>query len=184
MTSYVVYLDEFGHIGPYLSYQDKKHNTHPAFGLGGFALPFEQIRDFSTFDRYSQVLVEAIKRLNQEFEDRNSFFSIVLDKQEGDKDFRSHIVSRASIAMYGSKPFRKMIEPPIEAESHLFQTLQCADWLCGLLGRMAHYQFDPKSRPDFSWSHEHLGKRLRAVSVRSSFRPKDDLPAAPETLPS
>ena len=49
MTSYVVYLDEFGHIGPYLSYQDKKHNTHPAFGLGGFALPFEQIRDFSTF---------------------------------------------------------------------------------------------------------------------------------------
>lgn len=46
---YFVYLDEFGHIGPFVSRQDKKYNTSPVFGLGGIALPLEEIRYFSSF---------------------------------------------------------------------------------------------------------------------------------------
>lgn len=244
---FIAYLDEFGHIGPYLSYDHPQHNTHPAFGLGGIVLPFHRVRDFSTFffkskqrllnweieksnrhpaqwekkgaalyttknvesypelsrmthrilnkirsfggfvfyvgyekrrviesndsyRRYSNVLREVIKRLNQEAENHDTYFSIVLDKQEAGEEFRSHIVSQASIAMYGGEPYMRMIEPPIEAESHLFQTLQCADWICGLVGRMAHYQFDSHSRPDFAWAHGKLGKHLKQISIRSSLR--------------
>lgn len=46
---YIVYLDEFGHIGPYLSSTDKSHKTHPVFGLGGVVLPYTEVRKFSTY---------------------------------------------------------------------------------------------------------------------------------------
>lgn len=36
--TYIVYLDEFGQIGPYISADHQKHNTHPVFGLGGFVI--------------------------------------------------------------------------------------------------------------------------------------------------
>ena len=244
----IAYLDEFGHIGPYLAYDHPRFNTHPAFGLGGFVIPFEAVREFSTFffqsksrllkweieqsarhpaqwekkgsslyttknvktypqlsrmthrllgkiqsmggfvffvgeekrrtvndsgtnQRYARILAEAIKRLDQEAEARNDFFSLVLD-QHGGTEFRSHIVATASMAMFGDNPYRRLIEPPIEAESHLFQTLQCADWICGLVGRMTHYQFDPQSRPDFRWASQKFGQHLQRVWLRSSVRSK------------
>lgn len=46
---YLVYVDEFGHIGQYLDKDDPKYKTHPVFGLAGFALPYDEVRSFSTF---------------------------------------------------------------------------------------------------------------------------------------
>lgn len=46
---YIAYLDEFGHIGPYISANDPKHKTHPIFGLGGVVLPYDKVREFSTY---------------------------------------------------------------------------------------------------------------------------------------
>ncbi|PKD78280.1 DUF3800 domain-containing protein, partial [Escherichia coli] len=36
---YVVYLDEFGHVGPFLSRDHAQYKTSPVFGFGGFLLP-------------------------------------------------------------------------------------------------------------------------------------------------
>ena len=47
--TYIAYLDEFGHIGPYISHDHERHNTHPAFGLAGIVLPANKAREFSTF---------------------------------------------------------------------------------------------------------------------------------------
>lgn len=44
-----VYLDEFGHIGPYVSRSSKKHNESPVFGLAGIILPEDAVRPFATF---------------------------------------------------------------------------------------------------------------------------------------
>jgi len=46
---YIAYLDEFGHIGPYISHDHPRHKTHPIFGLGGFVLPYTAVRYFATF---------------------------------------------------------------------------------------------------------------------------------------
>jgi len=46
---YFVYLDEFGHIGPFVSRRDGKHNSSPLFGLGGVILPVNEVRNFSMF---------------------------------------------------------------------------------------------------------------------------------------
>jgi len=49
MTTYAVYLDEFGHDGPFLSRSHIKYNTSPVFGLGGFLIPIENARSLSAF---------------------------------------------------------------------------------------------------------------------------------------
>lgn len=41
-----VYLDEFGHIGPFVSRLSKAHNESPVFGLAGMILPESGIRTF------------------------------------------------------------------------------------------------------------------------------------------
>jgi long-subunit acyl-CoA synthetase (AMP-forming) len=80
---------------------------------------------------YHAILREAIKRLDQYTEQQQAHFMLILD--EKDHSFRKEIVEEASIQMFGSKQRSRLIEPPIQAESHLYQTLQCADWLCGLI---------------------------------------------------
>lgn len=48
----VAYLDEFGHIGPYVSHDHQRHHTHPAFGYGGFVMPVEGVRPFGGLFEY------------------------------------------------------------------------------------------------------------------------------------
>ena len=62
--TYLAYLDEFGHIGPYVSKDDPKHRTSPVFGFAGFVLPAEEVRGFGTwfFQRKCQLLDAEIQR--------------------------------------------------------------------------------------------------------------------------
>lgn len=45
---YIAYVDEFGHIGPYISRDHARHNDSPVFGLAGFVLPSSQVRGFGS----------------------------------------------------------------------------------------------------------------------------------------
>lgn len=58
LVLYIVYLDEFGHIGPFISRDHERHNDSPVFGLGGIILPADQVRGFGTwfFNRKRQLL--------------------------------------------------------------------------------------------------------------------------------
>jgi hypothetical protein len=40
-------------------------------------------------------------------------------------------------------PRRRIIEPPFQVESERYQTCQCADWLCGLVGRVGAIKHVP-----------------------------------------
>lgn len=46
---HIAYLDEFGHIGPYVSRTDPRYKTHPVFGFGGLVLPADRVRSFGSF---------------------------------------------------------------------------------------------------------------------------------------
>ncbi|MBN8963041.1 MAG: DUF3800 domain-containing protein [Rhizobiales bacterium] len=48
MSTNFVYLDEFGHIGPYMGRKNIRYNESPVFGLGGIILPETAIRPFAT----------------------------------------------------------------------------------------------------------------------------------------
>jgi hypothetical protein len=77
MSVKFVYLDEFGHIGPFMSRNAKKYNESPVFGLAGIILPEDEIRPFATrFLQLKQhVFASEIKRsgkLPQEWEKHGS----------------------------------------------------------------------------------------------------------------
>ena len=46
---YFAYLDEFGHVGPYLGRDNRKFNESPVFGLGGIIIPAREVRSFATW---------------------------------------------------------------------------------------------------------------------------------------
>lgn len=50
----IAYLDEFGHIGPYISSAHPKHKTHPVFGYAGFVLPVDAVRPFGGFFEFTK----------------------------------------------------------------------------------------------------------------------------------
>jgi hypothetical protein len=93
---------------------------------------------------------------------------MILDEQN-EVDFRAQIVAEASVQMFGEAR-TTMIEPPIQAESHLFQTLQCADWLCGLIGRAGCYQVAPNAYPDLDWTAKYFLHRLGRAAPTSGIR--------------
>ena len=118
---------------------------------------------------YRAVLREAIKRIDQFCAAREAHFQIILDELKDQDDFRAQIVAEASIQMFGEAR-TTMIEPPIQAESHLFQTLQCADWLCGLIGRVGCYQILPVAYSDLDWTDKYFIHRLKRAAPVSGIR--------------
>ena len=245
--TYVAYLDEFGHIGPYISRTNQRHNDSPVFGLSGFVLPLDEVRGFATwfFQRkcellefeikqsrqhpavwekkgsslyttknvinypelrkltnrlfnkivnlngfvfyvgikkiasvsahkpnilYQKILSEAIKRLD-EFCAKDctpsSNFILALDEH----DQRSNLVTEASRNMFGGpQPRRHLIEPPFQLESHRYQTLQAADWIAGLVGRIGAHWVDPNSYAENAVFRKYFENRLNQASKRSGIR--------------
>jgi hypothetical protein len=242
---YAAYLDEFGHVGPYISRYDASHKTSPVFGLGGIVLPYTKIRPFAMWfyklkinllkyeieksgvhpaqwekkgsalftiqnikkyhelrtatnrilnkikleggfifyvglekkitikDHNSEKLYrvavkEAIKRLDQHCARTHDNLMIILDEQES--NFRHKIVETASLSMFGKDARKTLIEPPIQAESHLYQTLQCADWMCGLIGRLSCHRVRPDEYADYECVETYFGSRISQVALRSGIR--------------
>lgn len=48
MSIHFVYLDEFGHLGPFMMRTAPKYNESPVFGLAGIILPEVAVRPFAT----------------------------------------------------------------------------------------------------------------------------------------
>lgn len=253
--TYIVYLDEFGHIGPYISAEHPKHNTHPVFGLGGFVIPICDARSFSSFffnlkqnlfskydipkarkdveenggkfqlstwekkgskqysvtnlknykneitrstnriinritekggflffvgeaknkkienhntlTIYTSCLSEIIKRLDDEFKNKNSYFLIFMD----DNEDSASLVKKAIYDMHQKKKFQ-LIEAPVQVDSKLYQTIQCADWLCSIYGKIAFYDTEPESKPDYVLFKKYFGDRIASAQKRSNVRNK------------
>ena len=246
-VNFVVYLDEFGHIGPFISRVHLHYNESPVFGLAGLVLPVQQVRHFGTwfFQRkqellaweiaqaqkhpalwekkgsslytlknvekypelrkftnrfmnkienvgghvfyvgvektssleqhdanalYVSILREAIKRWDQFCEDDiggDSGFLLVLDEH----DQRERLVTAAAQAMYqAGEPRRHLIEPPFQVESHRYQTVQAADWIAGLTGRIAAIWAKPDEYADWLPIRRYFEARLNRAALRSGVR--------------
>jgi hypothetical protein len=48
MTIHFIYLDEFGHLGPFMGRTAPQYNENPVFGLAGIILPERSVRPFAT----------------------------------------------------------------------------------------------------------------------------------------
>ena len=247
---YAVYLDEFGHIGPWVSSVDKKYNDSPVFGFAGMLLPVEQVREFAigfyqmkcrllawdlvhknpaklppyqwekkgsqiytaynintyrelrsatnrllnrinnaggyvfftgvhktaspenhdSTEIFSQQLLQAIRKIDQFCATTNSTFMVLLDEQQAGDEWRLRHVEACTLAMFEDKvqKCRTLIEPPLQGESHLFQTLQCADWLCGLVGRISAHAVAAAEYPDWDVFGKYFADRVTKVMLPGS----------------
>lgn len=245
---YIGYFDEFGHNGLYVSREHESYKTHPVFGLGGFIMPVDKVRELSgafryiketglkgeidakviaqgkkiehwekkgsallttqniekyrevrriigrvltkleqlgakvvfygqekprggpetisetNAERYDHAMKQLIQRIHWDLPDGENLM-MILDKQ-GDRE-RLEVFAGAASFMFSHKNATRLLEPPMEVESHLYQTVQCADWICGLLGRIAAYKFDPEFE-EFKWAPKYFGDRLANVTSASS----------------
>ena len=245
--THFAYLDEFGHVGPYVGRTDPRYKESPVFGLAGFVLPTPEVRGFGTwfFQRkcqmldfeiqrsgehptvwekkgaslftvtnvtryrelrtftnrlfnkieglggfvfyvgvrktaapnahrpnrlYARVFLEAIKRIDEfcgEDRDPRDDFIVILDEH----DQRSELITAAGRSMYGGrKPRRHLIEPPFHVESHRYQTLQAADWIAALVGRLGAIWADPAAYPENEVFRRYFEYRGNQISRRSGIR--------------
>ena len=119
---------------------------------------------------YARVFLEAIKRIDEfceeECDPRGSFI-VILDEH----DQRSALITEAGRSMYGRNERRRhLIEPPFHVESHRYQTIQVADWIAGLVGRLGAIWADPVAYPENEVFRRYFEHRVNHVSRRSGIR--------------
>ncbi|AMA44216.1 DUF3800 domain-containing protein [Pseudomonas alabamensis] len=271
MTHYVAYLDEFGHVGQYVSRNHPKYRTHPAFGFAGLVVPATEIREFaiyfyklkcqllafdlkhknpeglpawrwekkgsqlyalrnvehyeslrrSTFrllnhihkiggyvfytgehktidpdahdstETFKRQLLQSVRKIDRFCAKTSSTFMVMLDEQRAGNEWRETNVEVCTLAMFEdqTEKCRTLIEPPIQAESHLFQTIQCADWMCGLVGRLTAHLVAPEEYPELEPFDKYFSDRLANVLLPGSgleHQKTADIPAeqAGEAMPN
>ena len=247
---YVAYLDEFGHVGQYVSRVHPRYKTSPVFGLGGMILPAHEVREFaiyfykmkcqllaydlehdnparlpayqwekkgsqlytprnvqqyqvlrrSTFrllshiksigghlfytgehkvtdpaqhdstETFKRQLLQSVRKLDRFCAQEGSSFILVLDEQKAGNEWRERNVEACTLAMFedASEKCRTMIEPPLQGESYLFQTLQCADWICGLIGRLTALSVAPNEFQDWQLFDTYFSARIADVALPCS----------------
>ncbi|RIQ55678.1 DUF3800 domain-containing protein [Bordetella avium] len=241
---YVLYLDEFGHVGPYVARSHPRFRTSPVFGFGGLLLPAQELREFAIYfyrlkcrllsyeiqrqplpawrwekkgaqlfternvrsypalrhavarllnyirraggyavlsgackkdgqtaaDRFQRQLLAVLRRVAMFCDARDATFMVVLDEQKAGSRWREANVAACTSAMFEavSAKCRSLMEPPLQGESDYFQTLQCADWICGLAGRLYAYRAAPADYPDWACFEHYFGRRLDAVALPPS----------------
>lgn len=243
MRFYIAYLDEFGHDGPFVSKTDHRYKTSPVFGLGGFLIPAEEARYFSTsffklksrmfeqeishsskkasqwekkgsdlfkpskigrhreirnsFNRlinelynkrngytffvgtekrkdpsyhnstrlYKSTLRESIKRLDEFCIKRDAKFILCLDYHSN----RAEMVKSSAFEMFGAER-KSLIEPLFHAESDLYQTLQFADWIAAVIGKIYAYNTCPNEFSENEPFKTYFEDRVRRASLKSGVR--------------
>lgn len=137
---------------------------------GGFLLYVGEVKQ-NNIDKhnpqatYNSSLTEIIKRIDNEFKDMDANFLIFMDDSEG----RSDIVKRSIYEMHQNDKYQ-LIEAPMQVDSKLYQTIQCADWLCSIYGKIAFFNTEPKSKPQYEIFKKYFEERILAQQKRSNVR--------------
>ena len=110
--------------------------------------------------RYDHAIKQLIQRVNWTLPEGQHHL-MILDRQ-GPKE-RMKIFASSAAFMFSHQDADKLLEPPLEVESHLYQTVQCADWICALLSRISAFKYDPEFS-EFEWTIKYFGNRLAHTS--------------------
>ncbi len=257
----LAYLDEFGHIGPYIDHRHPKFNDHPVFGYAGFVMPAENVRKFGGFfehikenllafeierskkhprrwekkgaslfttrniatypeaahafrrlmrrlaeldgkviyygqvkpvgseketsessaERNAHHLRQVLMRLSTYATQRDTNIMVVLDSTD-DKPRRHAVETMSSFIYSRTSPsdLRRIVEAPMQVESHLYATIQFADWVCALLSRTSHHHFVEQS--EFSWAPGRFGPSMKSACTAESKIYLPHTPNSPQSV--
>lgn len=88
---------------------------------------------------------------------------------------RLRLLESATKTMFSPhNPARCLLEPPFQVESHLYQTIQAADWIATLVGRLQAHSCEPNQYADWEWAERYFGRSIRNLATHSSmWRPSN-----------
>ena len=122
---------------------------------------------------YSAMLRESIRRIDafcREDCEPTARFLLALDEHPR----RAEPLTAVGRDMYaGDDARRQLVEAPFHLESHRNQTVQVADWIAALVGRLgAFWKFwkEPDAWPENAVFRRYFESRLMGVQVRSGIR--------------
>lgn len=115
---------------------------------------------------YTTVMAHTIRSIDQYCVKLNGQFMMILDQHSD----RIKLLESASKTMFStSNPAKTLIEPPFQVESHLYQTIQAADWIAAMVGKLHAFNVAPQQYADWEWAERYFGQRIRALSTHSSL---------------
>ena len=119
---------------------------------------------------YTTVMAHTSRNIDAYCCKLNGQFMMILDQHSD----RIRLLESASKTMFSPhNPARCLIEPPFQVESHLYQTIQAADWIASLVGRLMAFTVEPGQYSDWDWAEKYFGQRVRSLSTHSSlWRPQ------------
>ena len=121
-------------------------------------------------ETFKRQLLQSVRKIDRFCLQSGSTFMLMLDEQRCGNEWRETNVEVCTLAMFedASEKCRTLIEPPIQAESHLFQTIQCADWICGLIGRLTALLVAPDEYQELEPFDKYFSDRIAKVTMPGS----------------
>lgn len=238
---HIVFLDEFGHIGPFVSRNHERYRTSHVFGMAGFMLDSSKVRELSTWyhqlkcnvfadeieeagkhpgqwekkgnqvftksriyrtkrlgfnlinqikasggkvvyqglEKYSEpkkangpglykaVLSNTIRAVDKRFQAENEKYAIIMDQHND----RAQLMVSAQQTMYSkTNGAFGLMEPPYQVESHLYPSVQMADWIASIVGSLWRYKTRPEDFADEQWAEKYFETRINAAATHSTVR--------------
>jgi len=121
-------------------------------------------------ETFKRQLLQSVRKIDRFCVGNRDTFILVLDEQKAGNEWREKNVEACTLAMFedASEKCRAMAEPPLQGESHLFQTLQCADWICGLIGRLTALNVSPHEFQDWAPFDTYFSARIAEAALPGS----------------
>ncbi|MGV0879312.1 DUF3800 domain-containing protein [Martelella sp. FLE1502] len=238
---HVVFLDEFGHIGPFVSRTHPNFKTSPVFGMAGFMIDSSNVRARSTWFHklksdvfaseisesgkhpgqwekkgnqiftsarayrtkrlgfalineiksnggkiiyqgiekytdpeksngpglYKTVLSKTIRAVDRKFQPDKEVYAIIVDQHND----REKLMVSAQQTMYSRvNGAYGLMEPPYQVESHLYPSVQMADWVSSIVGSLWNYKTRPEQFQDESWAEAYFEDRINSAATHSSLQ--------------
>lgn len=131
---------------------------------------------------YTTVMAHTIRAIDTYCCGIRGQFMMILDQHSD----RIKLLESATKTMFSPQtPARCLIEPPFQVESHLYQTIQAADWIATMVGRLMAFTVEPQQYADWEWAETYFGARIRALSTHSTlWRPRPPQPPLPLPQPT
>lgn len=120
---------------------------------------------------YTTVLGHMIRNIDGFCCQKNSQFLMILDQHSD----RLRLLESATKTMFSPQnPARCLLEPPFQVESHLYQTIQAADWVATLVGRIQAHSIEQVQYADWDWAERYFGPLVRNLATHSTmWRPTE-----------
>jgi Protein of unknown function (DUF3800) len=138
---------------------------------------YKAVSDSNSTGLYATVLGHAIRQIDSFCEIKNEQFFMIIDQHSD----RIKLLESAAKTMFGHEPARCLIEPPFQVESHLYQTIQAADWVATIVGRLLAHRVATVQFADWAWAQKQFESRIDRASTHSVlWRPRPRMGAAPQ----